>query len=298
MPPEQSTTTFIRGEHGRKTAPKAQKSEACPRAPAQHQPSLPVSGALFCRVVALPLLIAHRGAAAEAPENTLAAFERALALGADGIELDVRVTRDSTPVVFHDPTLARLTGRRRAIASLALRDLRAARIRGEPVPTLAEALDLIGGRTVVQIEIKAAAALAPAVRAVRQARATRHVILASFEAAVVAEARALAPGIPRMLISQGETAENLGPTLAGLAAAGVSIDHRAIPSPAFVAALQRCHYRVWCWTVNRPRPMLRLAAWGVDAILSDDPALLKSTLRSASPESARRRPRPPAFPSS
>lgn len=243
-----------------------------------------------------PLLIAHRGAAAEAPENTLAACARALALGADGLELDVRVTRDGTPVVFHDPTLARLTGRRRAIATLALADLRAVRIGGEPVPTLAEVLALVRGRAVVQLEIKAAAALAPAVRVVRQARAARHVILASFAPAVMAEARALAPGIPRMLISRGGTAEDLQPELAALAAAGVSLDHRAIPSPAFVAALQRRHYRVWCWTVNHPRAMLRLAAWGVDAILSDDPALLTSTLRSPPPGSARRRPRPPVSP--
>jgi glycerophosphoryl diester phosphodiesterase len=232
-----------------------------------------------------PLLIAHRGAATEAPENTLAAFARALALGADGLELDVRVTRDGTPVVFHDPTLARFTGRRRAIASLALADLRAVRIRGEPVPTLAEALALVRGRAIVQIEIKAAAALAPVVRVVRQARAARHVVLASFEAAVVAGARALAPGIPRMLISQGGTAEDLGLMLTALAAAGVSIDHRAIPSPAFIAALHRRHYHVWCWTVNHPRSILRLAAWGVDAILSDDPALLQSTLRSFPPAS-------------
>ena len=245
-----------------------------------------------------PLLIAHRGAAAEAPENTLAAFARALALGADGLELDVRVTRDGVPVVFHDPTLARLTGRRRAIAALALSDLRTVRIRGEPVPTLAKALALVRGRAVVQIEIKAAAALVAVVRVVQRARASRHVILASFEAAVVAGARALAPGIPRMLISRGGTAENLGAKLAGLAAAGVSLDHRAIASPAFVAALQRRHYRVWCWTVNHPRLMLRLAAWGVDAILSDDPALLKSTLRPPPPGSARRRRRPPAYPPS
>lgn len=242
-----------------------------------------------------PLLVAHRGAAAAAPENTLAAFAHALALGADGIELDVRVTRDGTPVVFHDPTLARFTGRRRAIASLTLAALRTVRIRGEPVPTLAEALALVRGRAVVQLEIKAAAALAPAVRVVRQARAARHVVLASFDAAVMAEARALAPHIPRMLISGGATVEELGPALAALAATGVSLHYRAIPSPAFVAALQRRHYGVWCWTVNHPRSMLRLAAWGVDAILSDDPALLKSTLRPPPPGSAHRRPRPPVF---
>jgi glycerophosphoryl diester phosphodiesterase len=248
--------------------------------------------------VALPLLIAHRGAAAEAPENTLAAFARALALGVDGIELDVQVTRDGVPVVFHDPTLARLTGRRRALAALVLADLRAVRIGGQRVPTLAEVLALVRGRAMVQIELKAAAALVPVVRAVRRARASRHVILASFDAAVLVAARALAPGISRMLICQEGTTEVLTPVLARLAAAGVSVDHRAIRAPGFVAALQRRHYRVWCWTVNRPSAMLRLATWGVDAILSDDPALLQSTLRAPRPGSAcRRRPPPSLAPS-
>ena len=228
-----------------------------------------------------PLLIAHRGGAAAAPENTLAAFQRALALGVDGIELDVRVTRDGTPVVFHDATLTRLTGRRRAIARLALADLRAIRVRGEPIPTLAEVLALVRRRVVVQIEIKAGVPAAPVVRVVQQARAASHVLLSSFAAATVGAARTLAPRIPRLLISGGETTKALAPLLARLDAAGVSLDHRAIPSPVFIAELQQRGWRVWCWTVNDPPAMRRLAAWGVDAILSDIPALLRATLLSS-----------------
>jgi len=226
----------------------------------------------------LPLRIGHRGAAAEAPENTLAAFARALALGVDGLELDVRVTRDGIPVVFHDASLARLTGRRRAVARLALADLRAVRVRDEPVPTLAEVLRLVRRRVVVQIEIKPGVPVAPVVRAVRQARAGGHVILASFSPAVLRAARALAPRLPRMWIRERGTPAGLGPRLAALGVAGVSLDHRAIPSAAFVADLHRRGWRVWCWTVNDPPAMRRLAAWGVDAILSDNPALLIATL--------------------
>ncbi len=234
-----------------------------------------------------PLVIAHRGASAEAPENTLVAFARALAAGADGVELDVQVTRDGVPVVCHDASLRRLTGRPGWIARLDRAALRAFRVRGEPVPELAEVLALLAGRAVAQIEIKHGVPVAPVVRAVQRARAGGAVIFASFDAALVAEARRLAPGIPRMLIgghrrfdsaAPAARVEALVPILAALGAGGVSLDWHAVRSPAFIPALKRRGTCVWCWTVNDPRLMLRLAAWGADAILSDDPALLRSTL--------------------
>ena len=224
------------------------------------------------------LVIAHRGASAEAPENTLAAFARALALNADGIELDVRLTRDGIPVVYHDATLSRLAGRRVRLSALPLADLGAVRVRGEPIPTLEEVLRHTRDRALVQIEIKEGVPVAPIVRVVEQARAGRNVILASFAVATVEAARAAAPHLPRMLISKGGRAADLAAALADLDAAGVSLDHRAIPSVAFVDALHRQRRQVWCWTVNEPAAMRRLAACGVDAILSDNPALLKTSL--------------------
>jgi len=239
--------------------------------------------------VVRPLIIAHRGASAEAPENTLAAFARALAAGADGVELDVQVTADGVPVVSHDASLRRLTGRPGAIARLTRDQLRAVRIRGEPLPALAEVLALLAGRAVVQIEIKHGVPVPPVVRAVQRARAAGAVIFASFDAAVVDEVRRLAPGVPRMLIcghrlrAGGTSArvEGLVPILAALGASGVSLDSRAVRTPTFVRALKSRGSCVWCWTVNDPRQMRRLAGWGVDAILSDDPALLRSTLGGA-----------------
>ena len=237
--------------------------------------------------MARPLFIAHRGASAEAPENTLAAFARALAAGADGVELDVQVTADGVPVVCHDATLRRLTGRPGTIARLTRDQLRAVRIRGEPLPTLADVLALLAGRAVAQIEIKHGVPVAPVVRAVQRARAAGAAIFASFDAAVVAEARGLAPGVPRMLIcghrrlrpaGPAARVEALVPILAALGAAGVSLDWRAVRAPGFIPALKSRGPCVWCWTVNDPRLMRRLADWGADAILSDDPALLRATL--------------------
>lgn len=235
--------------------------------------------ALFVLFVANPLIIAHRGASAERPENTLAAFRRALALEADGIELDVHVTRDGVPVVFHDATLRRLTQAPGRLAGTPWRELRRLRVRGtEPIPRLADVLRLTRGLAVVQIELKAGP-LAPVLRAIRAARANEWVILASFDARLVRAARDLAPAIPRMLISEGRAAPAaLVRQLAACGAAGLSVNHRVIHSGAWIRPFHQRGYTVWTWTVNEPVLARRLAGWGVDALLGDDPALLRAAL--------------------
>jgi glycerophosphoryl diester phosphodiesterase len=229
--------------------------------------------------VVSPLIIAHRGASAERPENTLAAFRRALALDVDGIELDVHVTRDGVPVVFHDPALRRMTGAAGRISGKTWTDLRTLRIRNtEPIPRLVDVLRLTRGLAVVQIEMKSGP-VAPLVRAIQAARAAEWVILASFDAKHVASARDLAPGIPRMLISEGrEAPAGLVRKLGACGAGGLSVNHRAIRSAAWVRHFHQRGHPVWTWTVNDPATARRLAGWGVDALLGDDPALLQSAV--------------------
>lgn len=233
----------------------------------------------FVFFVATPLIIAHRGASAEQPENTLASFRRALALEVDGIELDVRVTRDGVPVVFHDAALRRLTGTAGRVAGKTWAELRSLRVRSrEPIPRLTDVLHLTRGLTVVQIELKSGP-VAPIIRAIKAARATEWVILASFDHRLVIEARKLAPAIPRMLISEGRVAPALlVRRLAACGATGLSVNQRAVRSAAWVRHFQMRGYALWSWTVNDPATAGRLAGWGVDALLGDDPALLKSSL--------------------
>ena len=227
--------------------------------------------------VAKPLLIAHRGASAEAPENTLAAFRRALALGVDGIELDVQVTCDGVPVVFHDFTLKRLTGQPGRVTRQTWSQLRQLRVHGtDPIPRLADVLAVTRGRAVVQIELKRGAQVAPVIRAIRRSRASGWVILASFEACLVREAARLAPGVPRMLIATGVG----GPDrwlrrLAAGGGGGLSVDHRAVRDRAWVRTVHARGGTLWCWTVNRPADFRRLAGWGVDGLLTDNPALMQ-----------------------
>ncbi|MDI1250353.1 MAG: glycerophosphodiester phosphodiesterase [Lacunisphaera sp.] len=229
--------------------------------------------------MAIPLVIAHRGASVEAPENTLGAFRRALALGVDGIELDVQVTRDGVPVVFHDTSLRRLTGVTGPLATRTWCDLKKLRVHGtEPIPRLAEVLALVRGRAVVQIELKRGVQVAPVVRAIRRARAAKWVILASFELPLLRQAAPLAPDVPRMIIAAGRNLKNLLTAMTALGAIGLSLDHRAVRHRSVVGQIHRHGGRVWCWTVNAAPVMRRLAARGVDAILSDNPALLRRTL--------------------
>lgn len=229
--------------------------------------------------MAKPLIIAHRGASAEKPENTLAAFRRALALGVDGLELDVQVTRDGVPVVFHDDSLRRLTGTPGRLTARSWRELQQLRVGGtEPIPRLADVLALVRGRAVVQIELKRGTTVAPVIRAIRRARATGWVVLASFEAGLIRAARRLAPEIPRMLIAEGRGLEKLLAAMPALGAAGLSLHHHALRRRATVERIHRHGGTVWCWTVNTAPAMRRLAARGVDAILSDNPALLRRTV--------------------
>ena len=231
----------------------------------------------FVFFVARPLIIAHRGASAEAPENTLAAFRRALALKVDGIELDVQLTRDGVPVVFHDATLRRLTGARGRLSAKTWLELTALRIRGtEPIPRLVDVLRLTRGRVQVQIELKADTAVAPVIAAIWAARAASQVMLASFEPGLVRDALRLAPEVPRMLITEGRARPSvLARQLAALQAHGLSVNHRAVRAAAWVHNFQSRGYVVWGWTVNDAPTARRLAGWGIDGILGDNPALLQ-----------------------
>lgn len=226
------------------------------------------------------LVIAHRGASAEKPENTLAAFRRALALKVDGIELDVQLTADGVPVVFHDTSLRRLTGRPGRLANQTWCQLEELRVADtEPIPRLADVLSLVRGRAVVQIELKRGAAVAPVVRVVRHAGAGPWVIFASFEAPLVGEAARLAPEIPRMLIAEGRGGpKKLLRQMAAASASGLSLNHKAVRNRAMVVAIHAGGAVLWCWTVNDATTARRLAGWGVDALLGDNPGLLRGVV--------------------
>ena len=231
--------------------------------------------------VAIPLIIAHRGASAEKPENTFAAFRRAIALKADGIELDVQLSRDGVPVVFHDNSLFRLTGQRGRLTAKTWSELQKLRVLGskEGIPRLTDILALTRTRLVVQIELKRGTIAGPVIAAIKKARAAAWVILASFEQGLLRDAAELAPSIPRVLISEGRRSRStLVRQLKDCDACGLSVNYRAVRGTEYAAYFQARGFVVWCWTVNEAAAAQRLIGWGIDGLLSDNPALLKGLI--------------------
>lgn len=135
-----------------------------------------------------PLVIAHRGASAYEPENTLRAFDLAIRQGAQMIELDLHRTRDNHVVVIHDPTLDHLTDRRGWVNNLPLSELKQADAgKGERIPTLEETLDLTLGKVRLYLEIKDPIAADETLRIIRDRRCEDQVMLASFNLPLMRE---------------------------------------------------------------------------------------------------------------
>ena len=223
--------------------------------------------------LAVPAVIAHRGASATRPENTLAAFEAAVQAGADMIELDVRLTADGGLVLMHDPDVGRTTGGRGLVRELTLAEVIALH-----VPTLHEALDLLQGRAGVEIEIKddPAEAAVDAVVAVLHEMRFEAVLISAFHTGALARVRERDPGIATGLETDG--AEALRAGLDHVVAHG----HRfVLPDVHSLMRVGRevvglAHARgvgVGTWTVDDPEVIAELYAWGVDAIETDDPEM-------------------------
>lgn len=240
-----------------------------------------------------PLVLGHRGASAEAPENTHAAFALAMAQGADGVELDVWRCSTGEVVVIHDADAARVSGaplRVRDTPLAALRGLdvgawKGERFRGERIPLLAEVLEALPG-AVVNVELKSKGrdvALAPAVaRVVAGARAADRVIVSSFDYRLVAAFRAAAPRIPVGLLFDAEHPWRLRTALARrLMSAEALHPDRRLATAARVSAWAARGLGVNVWTVDDPAEAVALGAAGASAIITNVPARVREAVRAA-----------------
>ena len=238
------------------------------------------------RVRGRPRVWGHRGAPAHAPENTLPSFERALAAGADGIELDVRFDGDRNVVVFHDDDLARLTGRAGRMEELSAAERAALRVRGEPVPLLAEVLATFD--TDVNVEIKATrfgrvgdlvAATAAVIKA--SGRADR-VLVSSFDPIALVQLYRHLPEVAVAYLFHDEQSLALRKGWAGrwVGASLVHPQHTLVDATS-LAGWHRAGFAVNVWTVNDPVELRRLAALGVDGVFTDDPAAALAVLAAA-----------------
>jgi glycerophosphoryl diester phosphodiesterase len=216
-------------------------------------------------------VIAHRGASAERPENTLSAFERAIELGADFVELDVQVAADGALVVFHDLDLDRLTSLR---GPLRRREL--AELREHGIPTLEQVLELARGRVGVMAELKSPHLYRRHDITGRTAALLgRDDVLLSFSRRALLEARRRRPSL-RVLQHVG-----YGVSIRAAASYAWAVGiHDPRVTARGLARARRLGLETTVYTVNDARRMRALAAMGVGGIFSDDPALLREALNS------------------
>ncbi|HEY8495569.1 MAG TPA: glycerophosphodiester phosphodiesterase [Limnochordales bacterium] len=234
----------------------------------------------------MPYVFGHRGAAAVAPENTMASFTKALEAGADGIELDFQMTRDGHLVVIHDQTLKRTAGKDGWVKDHTLAELRRldagswfdARFAGERIPTLEEVLDLARDRVFVNAEIKNLPYRYPGIEE-KLLEAVRHtgfpldrLIVSSFDHVSLERVQALEPRVAvASLFAHYPVAFNELPGT-------VLHPHWGVVDEAFMQKARAAGRKVNVWTANDPWAWERLVAVGVDGIITDDPARLREWL--------------------
>ncbi len=248
-----------------------------------------------------PLIIAHRGASAVAPENTLIAFRRAIEIGVDGIEFDVTFTSDSIPVIFHDYDLRRIARISAPISKMSYRDIEKIDIGewfnkrfpakasneflSQRIPRLDEALQFFGSYAgKIYMEIKSQGEVSESqlekILCITEASSLKeNVVFKSFELSTLTKLR--------ILHSQCKTAALFSPTVSLLRsrdrmlklAKAFDVDeislHHSLINKNLVANAKRDGFNVVVWTVNRPSWLVRACKLGIHAVITDDPLKFK-----------------------
>jgi glycerophosphoryl diester phosphodiesterase len=239
-----------------------------------------------------PLVLAHRGASARAPENTLAAFALAVEQGADGVELDVRRCRSGEPVVIHDADARRTTGAELKVSRASLTELRALdagawkgeEFRGERIPTLAEVLVELP-RSVVNVELKSSggdARLAGAVaQVIRGRRAAGRVIVSSFDPRLLAAFRAAAPEVAIGTLFSDEPRWRLRELVGRTLSPAAVHPQWTLVNAREVERWRAAGLAVNVWTVDAPEDVTRACELGVTALITNVPDEARIAVRRA-----------------
>lgn len=227
------------------------------------------------------LVVGHRGASGEFPENTMTAFEQAIAQGADAIELDVRMSADGVPVVIHDATVDRTTNASGPVGAMTAAQLRALNVgAGEAIPPLRDVFARFGGVPMI-IEVKEVSAARPVMQLLELFGMEQRVLLGSFEHAALSLFRVR--GVPTSA-SRRETARRWMATRIGLAPRRHVYQAFTIPEwhgrvrvvdRRFVRAARPRGLPIHVWTVNDPRDAARLWKLGVNGVITNYPDKIK-----------------------
>lgn len=238
-----------------------------------------------------PLVFAHRGGGGLAPENTIEAFDNGLAHGADGLELDVHLSRDGAVVVHHDRTLGRTTSLRGPIA-----DRTADELRGVAVPTLADVLARHRDtRVIVELKVNSEDLARAAVAVVRQSSAVDRVCFGGFGLRVLRSVRSLEPAIAtsaaREEVRWALYRSRCRWPVMRVAYNGYQVPELAgrtrVVSERFVNDAHRADLAVQVWTVDTEEATRRLLDWGVDALITDRPDVVVPVVLSSAPSCRR-----------
>lgn len=232
-----------------------------------------------------PILFAHRGDSAHAPENTLPAFQQALQNGADGVELDVKLTADGQVIVIHDSTVDRTTDGKGRVASLTLEAVRkldagkwfSEKFAGTKVPLLEEVFEVVGKDKMINIELKSHdtshdGLMIKVCELIKRHNNQSQILFSSFFPSTLKIAAQTLPEVPRGLLAMrgvlGLWTRSFGFMFGDFQALH---PHITSTSKEQIQRAHRLNRRVHVWTVNAPEEINQLKEWGVDGIITDDP---------------------------
>ncbi|GMQ84727.1 MAG: glycerophosphodiester phosphodiesterase family protein [Acidimicrobiia bacterium] len=251
-----------------------------------------------------PQIVAHRGDSDRAPENTTLAIERAIDIGVDMVEVDVRLTKDGVPILIHSARLEHTTTGRGLVADHTWQEIRrldagvwmGPEFAGERVPSLEQVLDLAKGRVPLNLDFQTPEAVAPGVDAVRDAAMTGDVVVsgcrldcfdimaaATNEIATLLNPDDLPAGIDptetaAVVHSSVDTADVLG-------AAGINLPHSPVDA-AVVASAGKVGLGMWAWVVDDEERVAELIDLGVTAVTTNRPAQMLAVVGSRSAAAA------------
>ena len=236
--------------------------------------------------------IAHRGASAYEPENTLRAFARAIQMGATMLELDIHLSRDGQPVVIHDAEVSRTTKGKGQVNDMTLKQIKELDAgKGERVPTLAEVIDLTRGRAKLYIELKGQRTPGPVMEMLNSMAFVNQVIVNSFYPWLIQKTKFLDPMIrTSMLIRREDREADFVEWALAVAADYVHpcwedempTPHKLL-TPDMIANIRRHGLGLITWQEDRPSELRELVKLGVDGICTNTPDVLAAIIKEQAP---------------
>ena len=223
----------------------------------------------------IPLIFAHRGANTFAPENSLEAFEKAIELGCDGIEMDLRYTTSGDIIVFHDRSLTRMTSQKGNVQQLSLSDIRKFNLdnkSGRFIPTFEEVLDLIGDKVLINLDVKREAFRSNGfeekiINVLNDYKLRENIIISSFNPLVLKKIEKITPQFHLGFILSNRS-QNLMQTKISLKS--LHINYRIL-SMKYLKAKQAKGLKIIPWTIDEKEDFFHFTKMGVDGIITNRP---------------------------